>query len=288
MTASTKPKTPSMVLPVRPGISRVDVDLFCKRAGRLTLSQLVDTVIVKERLIVQGQSRSKEYTIEITFFPPDEYRKEYDITSTEILAAFSQVFPLMLKKEITTELKKLDASLKGQMADVGKGRSERNDAAAAEDGDEDEEGEAPSRRREEELSEIGDGDAEDEKRARQSKQQSSYESDNGGEDDEDLDQDAAIEAAFADVAADDEDAMSVDDSPESKKSKKKALKAQVEDVEITFRDIFNPTKSFAFTEEGVTIELEVRISHINLFWAETNLVIVVFRRYTKTATRGHR
>lgn len=266
MTASTKPKTPSMIVPVRKDVARGDIEVFCKKANRLTLSQLVDTVTVKERLAVNGLARSKEYIVDLAFFPAEEYRKEHDVEPSEILAAFAATFPLMFKKEVLTEMKKVDADLKGQKAELGKGKAAKESAAgrAANGGGDEDDGkdQGTSRRRNEENSEMGDGDAEDEKRARQSKQQATYESDDDreGDEDEDYDESAAIEAAYADGR--ENDAISVDQDEDGKSKEKvrrkgKGLRAQVEAVEQSFMELFSFTKSFSFKEDGCTIGLEV-------------------------------
>ena len=93
MTASRIPKTPSMVASVRPGIALNDIDTFCKRAGRLTLAQVVDKVIVKETLAANGSSRTKDFSIELVFYPRVDYQGEYDVEPSEILSAFGTKFP---------------------------------------------------------------------------------------------------------------------------------------------------------------------------------------------------
>ena len=105
MTASQKPKTPSMTMKVRKGVSADDIALFCKRASRLTLSQIVDLVTVKERLVVEGDARRTRFAVNLAFFPRDEYAAEYDVEPAEILAAFATRFPLTLTQELQAELK---------------------------------------------------------------------------------------------------------------------------------------------------------------------------------------
>ena len=106
MTASTKPKTPSMTMDVRAGTATPDIDVFCKKAGRLTMSQVVDKVLVRERLVSNGGSRLKEYLVDLAFYPKADYQQEYDVEPSEILAAFATRFPLILRKEIQNELKR--------------------------------------------------------------------------------------------------------------------------------------------------------------------------------------
>ncbi|EEB96509.1 hypothetical protein MPER_04347 [Moniliophthora perniciosa FA553] len=102
MTASQKPKTPSMSMQVRAGISQEDIDRFCKRASKLTfVPSLSKRVAVTEKLVSNGDARRRLYTIEIFLFPREEYEAEYDTDPMEVLACFAVQFPLVLKKEMT-------------------------------------------------------------------------------------------------------------------------------------------------------------------------------------------
>jgi hypothetical protein len=112
MTASQKPKTPSMTMKVRRGISPHDINLFCKRASRITLSQIVDNVVVHEQLRVENEARRTHFTVNITFYPKHEYQEEHDLQPAELLAVFGVKFPLTLRKEIVNEIRRLDADLK--------------------------------------------------------------------------------------------------------------------------------------------------------------------------------
>jgi hypothetical protein len=264
MTASTKPKTPSMTMPFRQDpkdVADSDIATFCKKASRLTLSQLVDRIVVQESLVKNGSSRCREYTVDLPFFPPEEYRQEHEVQPAEILAALSTIFALFLTKEVKTEMKKLDADIKGQIADVGKGRrAPMGEAGAA--GGEDDEGADESgagRRRGAEGSDAGDGDAEDEKRARQGRQQATYESDDeAGPPDEEYDENQAIEAAYADGGDDD---MSVDEDVERAKSNVD-LERLVASARDNFISLFNFATEFKFKEDGCKFKLEVGVSFL--------------------------
>jgi hypothetical protein len=254
MTASTKPKTPSMTIPIRKDIPRSQIELFCKKASRVALSQLVDSVSVQERLVAS----QREYTVEMTFFPEDEYHTEHDLTPSEILSALATTFAVTLAKEVKTEEKKLDADVKGQIKQVGKGRAAPVNEVATGGGDNDDvdEDEGISRRREEERSDLGDGDAEDEKRARQSKQQATYESDDeaaGGE----YDENQAIEDAYADgndgAESDDEDAKGT-----SRASKQPSFEDNIGAARASFESIFTRASEFDFKEDRCTFKLAVR------------------------------
>jgi hypothetical protein len=261
MTASHKPKTPSMTITVKQGASQSDVDIFCKRASRLTLSQAIDTVTVKEQLTVTGESRHTEFTVHISFFPRGEYQEEHDVEPSEILASFATKFPLLLKREMTIEMKKLDADLKSQIADLGKGKKVSAKNMEAEDDDGEGEGdpdaevddEAAGPERNDDESEAGDGDADDAKRARQKKQQASYESDEDEEDDEETGEykDDAIEAAYV---SDDE----AGGEGEGERREASELDEQVAAVADLFEGNFPFGKNFTFDESKCTFKIEVK------------------------------
>ncbi|KAI0677397.1 beta and beta-prime subunits of DNA dependent RNA-polymerase [Trametes maxima] len=251
MTASTKPKTPSMTMSVRAGITPAKMDKFCKRASRLALSHLVDKVIVTEQLILAGENRSKEFKIDLTFYPRSEYEQEYDVSPFEILASFATKFPLIFKKELQIELKKLDADLKSQKSDLGKGKVVREHVGAAGAGEENEDDPRTRRRDDDDdASEIGDGDATTSKMKRQRKEQATYEDEE--EDDEEADEgdlgDIDIEAAYA-SSSDGEGADS--DSDEDSQS----LTDEHERVEGLFLENLPSATSFSFRDSGCSIGL---------------------------------
>ncbi|KAF9534749.1 hypothetical protein CPB83DRAFT_802942 [Crepidotus variabilis] len=249
MTASSKPKTPSMSMKVRQGITPEDVNLFCKRASRVTLSQLVENVEVLESLRVAGEARRTQLTANINFYPKPEYSEEHDLSPTEILAAFSVRFPLMLKKEILSEMKKLDADLKSQMAQLGQGKKSKAKEGAADD---DDDGDTPAKKRgDDEGSEVGDGDAEDEKRARQKKQQATYESDDDEEEEEIVEyNDETLEAEFADQGDAEKDAEPL------VKAKKSSLKSLVKRASDLFQRHLQQCIAFSFDESKASCTLE--------------------------------
>lgn len=248
MTASQKPKTPSMTMKVRRGVPSQDIDLFCKRASRITVSQVVDNVTVREQLLTEGEARRTRFTIDITLYPKHEYQEEYDLEPEEILAAFGVQFPLTLKKEMLNEMKKLDADLKSQMAQLGQGKKvkERNGES-----NDDEEGETSKKKKDdEEGSEMGDGDADDAKHARQRKQQATYDSDEEDETEEvGAYDDAAIEAEYA------SENEATDGAPVKKT--KSSFKSQVGRVSDLFQRHLQHCISFSFDESKCSFVLEV-------------------------------
>lgn len=254
MTASQKPKTPSMTMKVRPDITAEDITLFCKRASRVTLAQIVENVEVKEQLRVEGETRRTQFTIEIKFFPKVEYQAEYDVEPSEILAVFATKFPLTLKREMQNEMKKLDADLKSQIAELGKGKKAKSrEGDDGNDGDDDDE--APTKRKDDdEESEAGDGGADDEKRARQKKQQATYESDDSDVEDAEAFNDEDIEAAYAPET----EAMKLDAKP-AKKDRAQSLKALISRMSDLFQGHLPHATSFEFDESRCVFQLEFRL-----------------------------
>ncbi|KAI5834493.1 beta and beta-prime subunits of DNA dependent RNA-polymerase [Schizophyllum commune Tattone D] len=255
MTASQKPKTPSMTMKVRKGVSADDIALFCKRASRLTLSQIVDSVTVKERLVVEGDARRTRFAVDLAFFPRDEYAAEYDVEPTEILAAFATRFPLTLKKELQAELKKLDANLRAQIQELGKGMKPRETEGqeAADDEDGEAAAAAPRRRDDDEESEDGDGDADEEKRQRQRKQMATYEDDEDEEDDDEAQGEMGEEELEAAFASDDEEEKV---QKEVKGAKKRGIAKQIDKVRNIFKKNLVQAVDFDFTESNCTFQIE--------------------------------
>lgn len=246
MTASTKPKTPSMRITVRPGHTAEEVKNFCKAASRLTLSQVVESVVVTEKLVAERGQRNKIFTIRVLFFPEEEYRAEYGVTPAQIKESFGIKFAQIMKKEIQTERKKLDADVKNQISALGKGRAEKGPrnggGVAAQEGDDDEP--APV---DDGGSEVGDGDADTMKRARQQAEQVSYESDEESE--EEL-EDEVVETVHAEL-----EKKEVDVGQE-----KPGVKAP-NNVEQMFYLNLPAASSFKFTAKQCTIQLTVSEIH---------------------------
>lgn len=263
MTASTKPKTPSMTMKVHAGVAAASIDRFCKKASRLALSHIVDKITVKEQLVLKGESRSKEFTIDLAFYPRAEYEQEYDVGPLEILMSFATKFPLLFKKELQVELKKLDADLKSQKAELGKGKTVREHQGAA--GDAEEDGDDPRGRKQDDdddASEVGDGDATTSKHKRQRKEQATYEDED--EEDEDADEggemgDLDIEAAYASSSDDEGSDEDMDQGADS-------LAEEHDRVESLFMDNLPSATSFSFRDSGCTIGLQASLlpaSHVN-------------------------
>ncbi|KAH9452849.1 hypothetical protein Pst134EB_016801 [Puccinia striiformis f. sp. tritici] len=169
MTASANIKTPTMKFPIRAEVSDDEFERFIKKTARLHLSQVVDEVLVTERLKKAGSSAQifKVYDIRLQLYPADEYCSEYSINVPNVYKAIAKVFVPTLERMINREMKTLQSDLKSQLAEIGKGKSSsgRKGQGNAEDGSEDGGEDVPARRADE--ADLEDGDAYDEKRARQ-------------------------------------------------------------------------------------------------------------------------
>ncbi|CAG8154997.1 unnamed protein product [Penicillium olsonii] len=114
MTASANIMTPTMTLLMNEGISNEDSEKFAKAISKLTIAELVDKVQVQERIGSGiGHSKAKIYDIEITFFPSEEYTKEYAIQTKDVLNALQTKLVPRLVKLTKAELKKRNDEKKG-------------------------------------------------------------------------------------------------------------------------------------------------------------------------------
>jgi DNA-directed RNA polymerase I subunit RPA1 len=199
MTASAAIRTPTMKLPVIETVAEPRLNRFVKESSRLTLSEVVEDVVVEERLIPGTEdsagTRLKLYTATLNFFPREEYEEEYSMTPEHILLSIQRAFVPLVDREILKEQKQIAKAVKTQSADIGRAQNVAEGQAG--EGGEDEEGADDSRPAAGGGDESeADGDADDAKRASRTKQHTSYESDDeeggGAADDE-----AAFEAAFA-------------------------------------------------------------------------------------------
>lgn len=277
MTASQKPKTPSMTMTVRQGISPESVNLFCKRANRVTLSQIVEDVVVRESIWAEGEARRVRFILDINFYPEEEYWEEHHLEPLDILAAFRYRIPVGLKKEITAELRKLDADMKSQISQLGVGKKVSSKGV---EGEEDEEDGGPVKVKGDDEESVGDGDAEDEKRVRQKKQLATYESDSENEDVEDVAEynDDAIEADYDDAE------LAPDFATTMKKSKTDSIKSFVAGVSHDFQSHLQQCTSFDFDATKCSFTLEVFASQCSYF---SSLHDLVFIRHAQTLVRWY-
>ncbi|KAI8446938.1 hypothetical protein BY996DRAFT_4594345 [Phakopsora pachyrhizi] len=220
MTAATKIKTPTMKFPLEKSITDAQFSQFTKRIARLTLSQVVDEVIVEERLTKKrnGRERFKTYSVRLQLYPSKEYCSEYCITAEAVFKSITQTFMISLERRIMRELSSRNRELRNQFADIGKTKTinrrsgagaNREDKGGVEDIED--EAEIPARR--DDDSDFEDGDADDQKRARQ-KEEVDYDKEEGSdEDDAHIDDERLrkLTGVLEAEAEDDEDKVSVDE-----------------------------------------------------------------------------
>lgn len=220
MTASATIKTPTMKLQIRPDVSQEEVETFCKTASKVTLAQVVEEVLVDQKLssktAANAYSRETIYTVRMKFYPQAEYTEEFRTNPEEILRSLDRSFSPLFDKEITKALKTANKGAK--LSDVGKAQKKKS-GETTETGDDVDNGDAigaaedemaipRSGRDAEEL----DMDADDERRANQTKEVAMYdepdESDSENEGQNKVmkyaSDAAALEAAYATDSDDDE------------------------------------------------------------------------------------
>ncbi|CAM0140636.1 hypothetical protein VKS41_006661 [Umbelopsis sp. WA50703] len=212
MTASATIKTPTMMLPLLPNVTDEKAKQFCKNASRLTLAQIVDDVIVTERMTSKASSnmhrRSKVYQVRLNLFSEKEYKEEYNVSARRIKEVLESKFISRLETVIRKDIKD---SKKAKADDVGRAvkRSKSNQAT--------EDDSAPVKATVNDEDE-GDGDATDVRNAKRSAQHASY--DAPDEDDEEvikamdqqMDEELELDALAEKDDDEKEDAMEVDDS----------------------------------------------------------------------------
>lgn len=263
MTASQNIRTPTMQLPVLDNVSDERLKIFCASSTRLTLSQIVDEVTVRERLSAKTSenafSRQKLYTIRLALYPRADYTSEYDITPEQILLGIQRTFVPILDRAILKEIKNNDKETKTQAGDMGKARKISTAALArGEDlaaGDVAEDDGVVAR----DEGEEDDGDADDARRGRQGKDEVTYESD---EDEDDETGEAGLEKAFADSGSEDEDSASEDESEEAVKRSKEESLTRMKAIERKIAGSSRYVDRVKFDKEGgewCELELEVRL-----------------------------
>ncbi|KAF9582603.1 hypothetical protein BGW38_010985 [Lunasporangiospora selenospora] len=175
MTASTKPKTPTMTLNINPGVTQSQLQSFCQDTSRLTLAQLIDNVQVTERFVNKtigtAQKREKVFVIRLNLFREDEYLSEYGVSGEQVEETIEEQFVRKLEVAIIRDIKRLTRKAKD---DVGTPSKVKKTDSNGDEGVDDSE-EVSRHNAGGDESDDGDGDATNEKIAKRGKQQASYE-----------------------------------------------------------------------------------------------------------------
>lgn len=241
MTAAQKPQTPTMKLPLRETVTDADCESFIKQVSKLTLSEVVERVVVTERLSARSNTdaRLRKYTVLLEFYPPEEYSAEYGLTPDQLHEAVAFNLSWRLKKEILQEMRTAKATLAQDMA-VGVGLKVRAGADEDDDGPLEESG--PRRGRDDELDDD-DNDAGQAKRAKQGAQHE-YEEDELPEGDI-ADYEDYVEKHLETVdREDDEEDMDVDPALKAERDKQADILAD------TFKAASKYATSFSFDQHG--------------------------------------
>ncbi|KAI9278023.1 hypothetical protein BY458DRAFT_452613 [Sporodiniella umbellata] len=166
MTAARNIKTPTMLLPLLGDVTPKKAGQFCKSASRLTLAQLVDNVIVREKTSTKSSDnnykRSKTYSIRINLFDEKEYNEEYRVSAKRVKEVVGTVFVKDLEELIRKDIKDIKKD------DISKGhRMDLSDAVEHDDS-------AVATAREDDGADEGE-DAKTSRKAAENKPQASYE-----------------------------------------------------------------------------------------------------------------
>lgn len=192
MTASAHIATPTMKIPFLEDKTEADQRRFVQKASRLTISEIIDQVLVEERLLPKTEgARKRKYQVKLQFYDPKEYTETYGVEVEEVLNGIVTNFIPSLEKAIKDELKRSSRQEKAQAADIGRGHAARMAEAQNE-----EEGQEDEILRHDNIEDMEDGDADDLKRAQQQNQNHDYDASDAGSD-AGRDPEDEFEAAFA-------------------------------------------------------------------------------------------
>ncbi|KAF8423226.1 RNA polymerase Rpb1 [Tirmania nivea] len=242
MTASASIATPTMTLTVLPERTESEVEVFRKNISRLTLAEIIDDVVVTEKLAkVTGQTKSKTYLVRLNFFPKAEYEKEYSVTPAEVVRAVEKDFMRRLSKAIKAEHKaKGEGSRLGDsdaLPEVGTSNRmiSQEQAALNRGGEGDDEGADED----DSDDEGGDGDATSFKQKSRKYDGMGYDAPDEGE-----------EAARREGGDGEDEEEGDDDTDDEKKAQKKHLEQQARAREEDVRETHANVYRFKFDDKG--------------------------------------
>src|SRR5436305_1407417 len=83
MVASRNIKTPNTILTMRSSTTEDQADELAKKLSRVVLAQLVDEIVVTERVVKREDELggTKIYVVRFNLFPRNEYEQEYVVTA---------------------------------------------------------------------------------------------------------------------------------------------------------------------------------------------------------------
>ncbi|KAJ1947608.1 hypothetical protein EC988_005407, partial [Linderina pennispora] len=189
MVATDRPSAPNMKIHMADGVTKEQAKVIAGALSKLTLSDVIDYVEVKERLSAKKEShdhrRYRQYTIRLQMFPSNEYEEEHDVSRGDIEHALEFHFANKLEALIAKDLKRTyRTALSDEVIDKSDdldAPSRKTKAADEEEAEEDNDAVDESDIESDEDDEAGDGDADDARAAARRSEQKSYD----GPDDED-------------------------------------------------------------------------------------------------------
>lgn len=117
MTASKHISTPSMTLHLIPELSEEAGEKFAKGITKVTLAEVMNKVVVAERIGKGiGSERAKIYDIRLEFFPSEEYQETYGIEVADVLMTVEFKFIPQLVRAIKKDLRQKGNSAPGKNA----------------------------------------------------------------------------------------------------------------------------------------------------------------------------
>lgn len=105
MTASASIKTPLMRLPLRPNVSMAEGEKLAKKLSRLTLSNIMESVTVREKMIKSGGLRKKLLTIRLVLWPKQDLMSEHTLTPRTVFETVEKTFSIALDKAVSKLIK---------------------------------------------------------------------------------------------------------------------------------------------------------------------------------------
>jgi DNA-directed RNA polymerase I subunit RPA1 len=245
MTASTKPKTPQMSIPLLDGTTRSQAEEFCKQMNRVTLDAITESATVTEKLLPKDATtnfeRCRSYRIRLNLCNKSEYEEHHGLTPEAIQTVIEEKFIKRLLLTIMKDLKSSRRKLLEEEEEIGQGTDlTRFNETSGAGGDEDEDtGAADSKKAknaesDDELAE-GDGDATSASRVQKRKQLASYDA----PDDDDQEMIESIAKNDDDLDSESEDGVSTSERREVTKG----------DVDNTLANAEEPTEQLDSTAE---------------------------------------
>ena len=134
MTASRSIKTPNVTLPLHAGVTDEQADQLAKKLSCIVLAQLVDEIVVTEKVTkdVDEMSSTKTYIVRLKLYPRDEYETEYVVTQEQVEYVLSTQFLSILGTRVKGVVKKTSGGRKTKVGHkeaapaIGQGKRRSN------------------------------------------------------------------------------------------------------------------------------------------------------------------